>query len=164
LASLRCGVPVWGKSRRRHAFTLVEIMVVVVIVGLLAGIAVPTYLHLVSNAKASRFVSDLRTFAGAFETYALEHGAWPPDANRGIVPSGMSGELVDATWKNRNSLGGQWDWDYRQNGYTAAITTIEVAADDNEMEKIDAMIDDGNLATGNFFKLSNGRYVYLLQK
>jgi type II secretory pathway pseudopilin PulG len=138
-------------------------MVVVVIIGILAAIAIPVTVRLQHRARDARFASDLRTFAQAFETYALKKGAWPPDANRGVVPAGMSGELIDDLWKGRNSLGGLWDWDFRQNGYTAAISTVEVTIDDDEMTEIDAKIDDGNLATGVFIK-TNGRYIYILQK
>ena len=139
-------------------------MVTVVIIGLLAVIAVPAVRRAQHRARNARFVNDLRTFSQAFETYALKTGAWPPDSNRGIVPNGMSGELRDADWMSTNSLGGLWDWDYKQNGITAAISTVAVTVDDNNMREIDAMIDDGNLATGNFVESAAGRYSYILQK
>lgn len=47
----------------------------------------------------------------------------------------------------------------RQSGCAAAITTVDFAVGDDRMRKI-----DGNLATGNLFRLNRGRYVYLLQK
>jgi prepilin-type N-terminal cleavage/methylation domain-containing protein len=147
-----------------RAFTLVEIMMTVVIIGLLAAIAILVALHAQHRARDARFVSDIRTFAQAFETYATKTGTWPPDANRGMVPTGMSGELNDGMWKSRNSLSGLWDWDYKQNGYTAAISTVEVTVNDDEMAEIDAKIDDGNLATGNFVKIGSNRYSYILQK
>ena len=149
---------------RAPGFTLVEIMVTVVIIGLLAAIAVPTVKRVQRRSRDARFISDLRAFSQAFETYALKSGSWPPDANRSIVPNGMSGELRDAVWTARNSLGGVWDWDYKTNGITAAISTVEVIVDDQEMTQIDAMFDDGNLATGNFVKSATGRYSYILQK
>ena len=148
----------------RRSFTLVEIMVTVVIVGLLAAMAIPVAIRVQHRARDARYASDIRTFAQAFETYAMSTGAWPPDANRGIVPAGMSGEFRDQEWTSRNSLGGLWDWDYRQNGITAAISTVEVVVDDAEMQLIDAQIDDGNLATGNFVKVGSNRYTYILQK
>ena len=148
----------------RRGFTLVEIMVTVAIIGLLAAIAIPTAVRVQRRARDARFVSDARVFAQAFETYAMEHGVWPTDANRSVVPTGMSGELRDQMWSGRNSLGGLWDWDYKQNGYTAAISTVEVTPDDNEMRVIDAMFDDGDLATGNFVKIGTIRYSYILQK
>jgi len=139
-------------------------MVAVVIIGLLAAMAIPVAIRVQHRARDARFASDVRTFAQAFETHAMATGAWPPDANRGVVPAGMSGEFRDQEWTGRNSLGGLWDWDYRQNGITAAISTIEVVVDDNEMRTIDATIDDGDLATGSFVKVGANRYTYILQK
>ena len=152
------------KTACRRGFTLVEIMVTVVIIGLLATLAIPIAVRVQHRARNSRFASDIRTFEQAFETYAMTRGVWPPDANRAVVPTGMSGELRDAMWTSRNSLSGLWDWDYRQNGHTAAISAVEVTVDDDEMREIDAMIDDGNLSTGNFVKIGSDRYSYILQK
>jgi prepilin-type N-terminal cleavage/methylation domain-containing protein len=145
-------------------FTLVEIMVVVVIIGLLAAIAIPTVTRLRRRAQNSRFVSDLRAFSQAFDTYATKYGKWPPNAGTGIVPAGMSGELRDAAWSATNSLGGRWNWDYRNFGVTAGISTIGVKVGDDQMAEIDAVIDDGNLNSGHFVKASDGRYIYVLVK
>ena len=88
-------------------FTLVEIMVV--IIGILAAIAIPTMVRIRRSAQNSRFVNDLRTFAQAFETYAMTKGTWPPNAGNSAVPVGMSGEFRDAAWTAVNSLGGRWN-------------------------------------------------------
>jgi prepilin-type N-terminal cleavage/methylation domain-containing protein len=151
-------------AARPFGFTLVEIMITVVIIGLLAAMAIPTVKRVQRRSRDARFISDIRTFAEAFEVYAMKTGAWPPDANRSVVPNGMSGEFRNADWTGRNSLGGVWDWDYKTNGITAAISTVEVTVDDQEMTQIDAMFDDGNLAKGNFVKSATGRYSYILQK
>lgn len=137
-------------------------MVVVVIVGLLAAIAIPTIARLQHNAQNSRFLNDLRAFAQAYETYALKNGAWPPNAGSGVVPAGMSGELRDDAWKARNSVGGRWNWDCNRFGVSAAISTTNVTATDTQMTEIDAKIDDGNLGTGHFIKDSE-RFLYVLE-
>ncbi len=49
-------------------------MVVVVPIGLLAAKAVPAMLRDERPSEASRFVSDLRTFPGAFQTFAMRNG------------------------------------------------------------------------------------------
>ena len=147
-----------------RAFTLVEIMVVVVIIGLLAAIAIPTIAKVRRNAQNSRFINDLRAFSQAYETYALKYGSWPPNAGTGVVPTGMSGELRDANWTAVTSLGGHWNWDYKYvSSITAGISVVGATVDDAQMAEIDAKIDDGDLATGNFVKV-NDRYTYILQK
>lgn len=87
-----------------QGFTILEIMVAVVIIGILVAIAVPIYLHLQRNSQNSRFISDLRTFSQAYETYAMTYGKWPPSAASGVVPTGLSGELQDSHWAVINSL------------------------------------------------------------
>jgi type IV pilus assembly protein PilE len=143
---------------------LVEIMVVVVIIGLLAAIAIPTISRVRRNAQNARFVSDLRAFAQAFETYATKYGKWPPNASSGMVPAGMSGELRDASWTATNSVGGRWNWDYKTGGVTAGISTSGVKADDDQMAQIDAMIDDGDLTKGHFIKAGSGKFTSILVK
>src|SRR5471032_3331542 len=97
---------------RRGAFTLVEIMIVVVIIGLLAALAIPAFQRVQASSQNSRFVSDLRTFAQGLETYAMKNGTWPPNAGTGVVPAGMSGEIKDSAWTvAKNSVGGRWNWD-----------------------------------------------------
>ncbi len=150
-------------GRHHRGFTLVEIMVVVVIIGVLAAIAVPTMIRIRRASQNSRFLSDLRTFAQAYETYAMKHGTWPGTAAAGVVPTGMDSELIGAKWEEVNSLGGKWKWNYKIDGITAGLCTSGVTVDDAQMAEVDAKIDDGNLSSGTFRK-TNGGYTYILQK
>ena len=154
-----------GPPRHRlAAFTLVEIMVVVVIIGLLAAIAIPAFQRVQQSSQNTRFISDLRTFAQGFETYATKNGGWPANAGTGVVPAGMSGEIKDASWTTlKNSVGGRWNWDFNNNGITASISCVNATASDAQMTAIDAKIDDGDLTTGSFQKI-NGRFMYILEQ
>ncbi|MDD2765671.1 MAG: prepilin-type N-terminal cleavage/methylation domain-containing protein [Opitutaceae bacterium] len=154
--------------RHRHSgFTLVEIMVVVVIIGILAALAILTIARVRRSAQNTCFINDLRTFAQAFETYAMKNGSWPSTAASGVVPPEMVGELRDAKWTGVNSLGGRWRWIKRTwgaSGGRAAIQTTGVTVVDAQMAEIDAKIDDGNLGSGSFVKAGSGRYTYILQR
>ena len=59
-------------SKKRGAFTLVEIMIVVAIIALLAAIAVPGFLRARKRAQASRVLNDLRLIDNAVDQYAIE--------------------------------------------------------------------------------------------
>ena len=56
----------------RAAFTLVEIMIVVAIIGLLAAIAIPNFVRARENAQRTACQANLRSIAGAKLTWALE--------------------------------------------------------------------------------------------
>jgi prepilin-type N-terminal cleavage/methylation domain-containing protein len=62
--------PITSKS---HAFTLVEIMIVVSIIALLAAIAVPGFLRARKRSQASRIINDLRLIDSAVDQYAIEN-------------------------------------------------------------------------------------------
>jgi prepilin-type N-terminal cleavage/methylation domain-containing protein len=56
----------------RSAFTLVEIMIVVAIIGLLAAIAIPNFVRARENAQRTACQSNLRGIEGVKATWALD--------------------------------------------------------------------------------------------
>lgn len=60
-------------------FTLVEILIVVVILGILAAIVVPQVADASGDAKLSTLASDLQTVRQQLQLYRLEHNTWPED-------------------------------------------------------------------------------------
>lgn len=64
-------------KEKRAAFTLIELLIVVAIIGILAAIAVPNFLNAQVRAKLSRCAADLRTLALALDTYRLDNGTYP---------------------------------------------------------------------------------------
>lgn len=63
------------KLRSKKAFTLVEIMIVVAIIGLLVAIAIPNFVRARRNARKNLCLNNLRLLTHAVEQYAIEYGA-----------------------------------------------------------------------------------------
>jgi type II secretion system protein G len=62
----------------RSAFTLMEMLVVVAILVVLAGAAVPIYLNYLDGAKRDRVRIDTKTLETAVEAYYTKFGDYPP--------------------------------------------------------------------------------------
>ena len=63
--------------RRRSGFTLIEIMVVVVILGLLAALVVPRIGPQVAEAQRTTAQTQIRSIEDALEMYRLHNGFYP---------------------------------------------------------------------------------------
>jgi type IV pilus assembly protein PilA len=146
-----------------QGFTLVEIMIVVMIIGVLAAIALPAFSRARLTSQNVRFINDLRVATGAFQQYALDTGKYPPDNTPSVMPPGMSEYLECMRWTEDTPIGGRWDWDYQQFGCKAGVS-VYYGADmqDARLTEIDRRIDDGNLNTGTFRKRSQG-YISVIE-
>ena len=66
---------------KRNAFTLIELLIVVAIIGILAAIAVPNFLSAQARAKVARTQSDLRTILNSTEMLRLDKNIYLIDGN-----------------------------------------------------------------------------------
>jgi general secretion pathway protein G len=67
-----------SKPRRRaRGFTLIEIMVVVIIIGLLAAVIVPQVVSKVDEAKVAKAKSDIQALEAALTMFRLDNSKYP---------------------------------------------------------------------------------------
>lgn len=77
------------RSVRHSAFTLVEVLIVVVIMAILAATIIPQFTDSTQDAKVSTTKFNLHTLRSQIELYKAQHN--------GIVPSGTLVELTTST-------------------------------------------------------------------
>ena len=150
-------------KRIQNGFSLVELMIVVAVIGLIAAIGVPAVLYAGNRAKGRRFAKEIRVAGDAFVMYAFDHGNYPADTTQGVLPEGMAAYLNAFDWTGTTPIGGQWDWDNGQFGTDAGVSVYMPTFDAEKMAEIDAVLDDGNLGSGQFRARTSG-YIYILEE
>ena len=86
----------------KSAFTLVEIMIVVAIIGLLAALAIPGFVKARKQSQGRRIINDARQLDAAIDQWALEKGKKDNDA---ITTSEAASYLKTGTWQVNDLLG-----------------------------------------------------------
>ena len=64
--------------RQQQGFTLIELLIVVAIIGILAAIAVPSFLHARIRAKVAKAVSEMHSILNALEAFYIDNNSYPP--------------------------------------------------------------------------------------
>jgi prepilin-type N-terminal cleavage/methylation domain-containing protein len=89
------------KNIIERGFTLVELLIVIVILGILAGIVVFAVGNLTSNAKTNACGTEKSTISTALEAYKAQTGSYPADGPAAVKAmdylTGSNGAVVPAS-------------------------------------------------------------------
>lgn len=154
------------RVRARRAFTLVEVLIVVVILGILAAVVVPSFANAVEPSRHSAFATSARAFAQAMQYYRAENGQWPDDGQSGVAPPGTEDILDIDAFQSPTPIGGVWDGESDPAGLGYGIGVhfdgTGETRDAAYMTLIDELIDDGDLTSGGFMEFPGNRYYLVL--
>jgi type IV pilus assembly protein PilA len=118
-------------NRSKKGFTLVEIMIVVVIIGLLAAMAIPAFSKVRKNANAKAVLNDARQIASAAQQLLMQNPSFPQNfvitynANTGAIVSNvanMTSQIQDYVQKiSKGYSAGPTYYNALSTGTTAAF-------------------------------------------
>ncbi|UCG50483.1 MAG: prepilin-type N-terminal cleavage/methylation domain-containing protein [Candidatus Latescibacterota bacterium] len=129
-----------NKSNHSKGFTLIELMIVVIIIGLLAAIAIPNFQRLIRRSKEGSVRSNIHVIQTGVEVFAVDHGAvYPQPADDAELQSLLPGAV------------------YPTNPFTRNITVVLWNADPANPGEISIT----NLPGGGYTLKGHGQYVIL---
>jgi prepilin-type N-terminal cleavage/methylation domain-containing protein len=142
------------QHKSNSAFTMVELMIVVGVIAVIVGIAIPSWQRARESAQKSALINELRNNIDSFQTYATEQNSLPPTAMFQQLPTGMAPYMPkNSTWTTSPQGGGYWCWlntGAPVNGFSSFIAVYNSGLSQTAIQEIDNTIDDGNLNTGAF--------------
>jgi type IV pilus assembly protein PilA len=100
-----------NQSARKKGFTLVEIMIVVVIIGLLAAMAIPAFQKVRQASQDKAVLNNARQLSAAADQYYLEYGGSTVDQSMLLGPTNyvkslntVAGETYPATFQSGQAI------------------------------------------------------------
>lgn len=156
------------KACTSKGFTLIEILLVVAVLGIIAALVIPTFAETNYNSQQTVFATDLKIFADAAWYYNLKTGEYPADATSGQCPVGFETYIDQTKFAKPTTIGGVWDFELDSFGIKSGVGvhfdgSSGAHPGDAYMQDVDALFDDGNLATGLFRKIADDRYYIVLK-
>jgi general secretion pathway protein G len=114
-------------KRNTRGFTLVEILIVVIILGILAAIVIPQFTNASSDARKNSVQSTLQTLRGQLELFKIQHGDTPPGAT--MLATVMQGKTNAADTNTTVATGtlGPYVQAFPTNPVNGASTVVNAA-------------------------------------
>jgi prepilin-type N-terminal cleavage/methylation domain-containing protein len=133
-------------NREERGFTLLELVIVLVFVGIIAAIAIPNYLSLVRKTHVMQAVADLQAVRAAAYIYYGDTMTWPKETPPGVMPPELKDRIpIQLTFSGPDYL---LDWDnwytvrgkllYPASGVGAGIGII--SADEKLVEGVERIL------------------------
>tara|TARA_B100001245_G_scaffold236046_1_gene225488 strand:+ start:1965 stop:2525 length:561 start_codon:yes stop_codon:yes gene_type:complete len=173
---------IYTQRNKRQGFTIVELLIVVVVIGILAAIVIVSYNGITQSANATAIADSFKKFEKAMRLYATSQswGSWPIDNTIMGSSNPNVANLINSAPGFSNYMQSPPDvagidpsyWRYDNDGDTyngcgtgGSGTNVFISSlpDTALATKVDEILDDGNTACGRLrysgtalvFSLSN---------
>jgi general secretion pathway protein G len=142
------------ESMKRTGFTLVEILIVVIILGILAAIVIPQFTQASNDARESALSSDLQTLRSQIELYKVQHLERLPsiDENNALDTANFGARMTGRTDNDGALNAAGLLGPYLQK----APTNPFVAANGDQFSFGTAAVSPGDDTTGWYFNTDTG--------
>ena len=83
------------KQRKEQGFTIVELLIVIVVIGILAGLVITTYNGIQQKARNTERQTDLKAVQGQLEAYFAQKGYYPTSGGQASATLGLGATSAD---------------------------------------------------------------------
>lgn len=151
----------------RSAFSLVELLIVIVVIGILAAVVIPNTIMAGDTARVTATAQDLRAIESAVVAYKNKNGRWPRDVARAVLPVEIAEYFTKSDPFGKTvPLGGVYDYDGATSSRGPRISirgsTGNPIPNDATTLELDEEMDDGVLTTGRLRKSGGSIEFYVV--
>lgn len=155
------------KQKQSTAFSLIELLVVIVVIGILAAVVVPNTILAGDSARVAATAQDLRSMEKAIEAYRNSSGRWPTNVNGATLPAEIAPAFKKADpFSKTVPIGGIYDYDGTSGDRGPIIKMYSSGGNnlpaDATLTELDIEMDDGDLTTGRLRKSGSQLFYYLV--
>ncbi len=133
----------------RHAFSLIELVIVVVITAIIAAVAMPAFSSITGRSQYNAAHATYQNMDRALQLYQLDVGGLPPNTPINVQPPELADYLQADVFVMPPPFGRAWDWNGPGSGIIKYGYNISIHSTTTEhQDAMEAAFDDGSYATG----------------
>ncbi len=142
-------------NRSHAAFTLVELVTVILILGILAAVAAPRLIQQSRSARVRATLAEMRAIEEAALKLSAEQGYLVEDGGPGKPPAELVDSIRGLDWTEPSPIGGLYDWQGPgTTGQSFGIALYWKTAQEvpwDLCQELDSVADEGDLEQGRVY-------------